>query len=249
MVTAPPTTQPVVERVTTTTQPAISPPSPMPPATQPGPVDDRVAYAIGYSAGRRIHDRLNEDGRTANDLVVMRGLLDGLSDRDPAYARQEVLDAYAEFQAYTQQRRAEKLYADNPSFRKHADENLQKSRALLDQNAEMAGVEVRPEGVQVQTIAPGNGRLIANAKSISVKHLRISLADGTLVRQSDGESIEALPAADLLPALSNELRGMKVGTKCRIWLPPDKAYGLAGRSPVIGPNQAIEFEFEITNAE
>jgi FKBP-type peptidyl-prolyl cis-trans isomerase len=221
----------------------------MPPATQPGPVDDRVAYAIGYSAGRRIHDRLTEDGRSANDLMVMRGVLDGLSDRDPAFAKSDVMDAFAEFQAYTQQRRAEKLYAENPSFRKHADENQQKSRALLDQNAEMAGVEVRPDGVQVQLLAAGNGRVIANAKTISVKHLRISLADGTLVKQSDGDSIEALPAADLLPALINELRGMKVGSKCRIWLPPDKAYGLAGRSPVIGPNQAVEYEFEIISAE
>jgi FKBP-type peptidyl-prolyl cis-trans isomerase len=248
LVTPAPTTQPVTEPVVAR-QPTPTPPPPVPPATQPGPVDDRVAYAIGYSAGRRIHDRLTEDGRTANDLMVMRGVLDGLSDRDPAFAKSDVLDAFAEFQAYTQQRRAEKLYADNPSFRKHADENLQKSRALLDQNAEMAGVEVRPDGVQCQLTTPGTGRVVANAKTIGMKHLRISLADGTLVKQSEGDQVESLAAADLLPALINELRGMKVGSKCRIWLPPDKAYGLAGRSPVIGPNQAVEYEFEITSAE
>ena len=85
---------------------------------------------------------------------MIRGMIDGLEDRDPAYNPQDVEAAFAEFQAYTSQRRAEKMYADNPAFRKKADENLKKSRAILDQNAEMAGVEIRPDGVQVQVRHP-----------------------------------------------------------------------------------------------
>ncbi len=234
----PPTTQP-----TAPTTPALVA------ATQPGPIDDRVAYAIGYSAGRRIHDRLSQDGRSADDLQVMKGVIDGLSDRDPAYPREAVLEAFADFQAYTQQRRAEKLYADNPSFRKHADENLQKSRALLNQNAEMAGVEVEPDGVQMQVLSPGNGRVVGNAKMLTVKNLSVSLADGTLVKCSQVDQTEKINVSDALPALVDAMRGLKVGGKYKIWLPPDKAYGLTGKSPVIGPNQAIEFEFELINAE
>jgi FKBP-type peptidyl-prolyl cis-trans isomerase len=218
-------------------------------ATQPGPIDERVAYAIGLSAGRRISDRLSEDGRSADQLLIIKGVIDGLSNRDPAYPRADVLEALAEFQAYTQQRRAEKLYADNPSFRKHADENLQKSRALLDQNAEMAGVDVQADGVQIQNLATGNGRVVGNAHSLTLKNLRISLADGTLVQQATGDQTEKIDATDVLPALIDAIRGVKVGGKCRIWLPPDKAYGLAGKPPVIGPNQAIEYEFELVDAQ
>ena len=241
--------QPAATTHAPTTQP-VAPPPPIPAAaTQPGPIDDRAAYGIGYSAGKRIHDRLSEDGRTADDLVVMKGFIDGLSDRDPAYPRAEVLEAFAEFQAYAQQRRAEKLYADNPSFRKQADENLQKSRALLDQNAEMAGVDVRPDGVQVQTLAEGNGRVVGNARTLTVKTLRVSLADGTTVKTTEGDQTEKIAVTDALPALVDAIRGTKVGGKIRVWLPPDKAYGLTGKSPVIGPNQAIEYEFELVNAE
>jgi FKBP-type peptidyl-prolyl cis-trans isomerase FklB len=158
-------------------------------------------------------------------------------------------EAFAEFQAYTQQRRAEKQYADNPTFRKQADDNQQKSRALLDQNAEMAGVEVRPDGVQVQILAPGGGRVVGSAKSLTLKSLRVSLADGTLVESTVGDQTETVATTDVIPALVDAIRGIKVGARCRVWLPSEKAYGLAGRPPKIGPNQAIEYEFELSNAE
>jgi FKBP-type peptidyl-prolyl cis-trans isomerase len=235
--------------VATTKIPTTQPAPPVVATTQPGPIDDRVAYGIGYSAGRRIHDRLEEDGRTADDLLVLKGLIDGLGDRDPAYPRQDVQAAFEEFQAYTLQRRAEKMYADNPAFRKRADENLKKSRAILDQNAEMAGVEVRPDGVQVQILSPGTGRIVGNAKILTVKNLRVSLADGTLVSASEADQSEKLAASDALSGLMDAVRGMKIGARARVWLPPDKAYGLTGKPPVVGPNQGIEYEFELVNAE
>jgi len=243
-------TAPVTPVVHATTQPVAPPLAPVTNATtQPGPIDEEVAYAIGYSAARRIHDRLEEDGRSADELLVLKGMIDGLDGHDPAYPRQEVAAKFAEFQAYTQQRRAEKLYADNPSFRKHADDNLQKSRALLNQNAEMAQVEVRPDGVQVQELAPGTARVVGNAKTLAVKSLRVSLADGTLVKKTEDDKTEKIATADALPALMDAVRGMRVGTKCRVWLPPDKAYGLTGKPPVIGPNEAIEYEFELVGVE
>ena len=70
-----------------------------------------------------------------------------------------------------------------------------------------------------------------------------------LVKTTEGDQTEKFSAADALPALMDAVRGMRVGEKCRIWLPPDKAYGLTGKPPVIGPNEAIEYEFELVNAE
>lgn len=229
------------------TQPA-TPPMPVA-ATQPGPIDDRLAYTLGFAAARRLRDQLSEDDRKADPMQVLRGMMDGISDHDPAYPQAGVQQEFAEFQAYNQQRRAEKLYADNPSFRKQADDNLKKSRALLDQNAEMAGVDVRPDGVQIQVLAPGNGRVVGNAHTLTVKNLRVSLADGTMLKSTGGDAQEKIPVSDILPAVVDAIRGQKTGVKCRVWLPPDKAFGLVGKPPVIGPNQAIEYEFELANAE
>ena len=249
---APITAAPVVHRPTT--QPVTAPPpAPVPPivkaTTQPGPIDDKAAYAMGLAAGRRIRERIQEDGRTADPGVIMKGVIDGMGGRDPAYSEADMKAAFAEFQAYTLQRRADKQYADNPNFRKQADDNMAKSRAVLDQNAEMAQVDTRPDGVQFQELNPGTGRIVGNAKTLTVKNLRVSLADGSLIKNTDGDQTEKLAAADALPSLMDVVRGIRVGTKCRIWLPPDKAYGLTGKPPEIGPNEAIEYEFELVAAD
>jgi FKBP-type peptidyl-prolyl cis-trans isomerase FklB len=250
--TPPPTTQPAAPPQNTSHNAAPALPAGPPiakPATQPGPLDEKLSYAIAYAVGKRMHDLLSDDGRTADVPAEMKGFVDGMSGHEPAYSRQDVQAAFAEFQAYTFQRRAEKQYADNPSFRKNADDNLKKSRAVLEQNAEMAGVDVRPDGVQVLEITPGSGRIVGNAKTLTVRNLRVSLADDTLVKNTEGDQTEKINAADALPALMEAVRGMRVGTRCRIWLPPEKAYGLPGKPPVIGPNEAIEYEFELSNAE
>ena len=66
---------------------------------------------------------------------------------------------------------------------------------------------------------------------------------------TDGDQTAKFAAGDALSGLMDAMRSMKVGTRSRVWLPPDKAYGLTGKLPVVGPNQAIEYEFELVNAE
>jgi FKBP-type peptidyl-prolyl cis-trans isomerase FklB len=243
--------------VTTAPEPAPTAPSinkPAPPVvvvtatTQPGPIADPVAYAMGYAAGARIRARLSEAGRPADNLQILGGVIAGLGDHDPGFPREEMQAKFAEFQAYSLQLDAEKQYADDPAFRKRADDNLQKSRALIAQNAEMANVSVLPDGVQRTILKPGTGRVIDGARFLTV-NLKVSLADGTLIKAAAPDKPERIAVGDLLPAVVDASRGMRVGGVWRLLLPPDKAYGLAGKPPVIGPNEAIEYELGLIGAD
>jgi FKBP-type peptidyl-prolyl cis-trans isomerase len=219
------------------------------PTTQPGPIPDQVAYGMGYAAGARIRARLIEDGRPADDMEILSGVIAGLGNHDPAFSRDEIQARFAEFQAYSLQRRAEKQYADDPGFRKLADDNMQRSRALMAQNAELANVQVLADGVQREVIKPGTGRVIDNAKILTVVNLKVSLADGTLLKATEPGMQLKLAVADCLPALIDASRGMKVGGVWRVLIPPEKAYGLAGKPPLIGPNESVEYEIELFAAE
>ena len=115
---------------TTVPAPATQPLVPLP-VTAALPIPDPVAYWAGLVAGRRIHARLAEDGRGFDDLMVLKGVIDGLADRDPAYARADVQAAVDQVQANVLQRRAEKHAADDPAFRRSADDNAARSRDLL----------------------------------------------------------------------------------------------------------------------
>jgi len=45
------------------------------------------------------------------------------------------------------------------------------------------------------------------------------------------------------------IRPMRVGSKWQIGLPPEQAHGLAGKPPIIGPNQALLVDVELLGVE
>ena len=79
--------------------------------------------------------------------------------------------------------------------------------------------------------------------------LRVSLADGTLVSATEPGHPAKVEVADLLPAVADACRGMRVGDRVRLMVPGEKAYGLAGKPPAIGPNQAMEYDLRLVGAE
>lgn len=52
----------------------------------------------------------------------------------------------------------------------------------------------------------------------------------------------------LIPGFDQGVRGMRVGGKRRMYVPPSMAYGSAGSSP-IPPNASIVFEVELTSVQ
>ncbi len=230
------------------TQPAVAPPAPAVTVTPAVPVPDPVAYWAGLAAGRRVRQRLAEDGRGFDDLAVLKGFIDGLADHETAYPRADVQAAADQLQANVLQRRAERRSADEPAFRRLADDDQQRSRDLLAVNAKLVGVRVRPDGVQVRVLRDGTGRPVAGAKVIAAR-LSVSLADGTLLAAADPAGPARLALADCLPALADAARDMRVGDRWQVVLPPERAYGLAGNPPMVGPNQALAYELEVVEAQ
>jgi len=54
-----------------------------------------------------------------------------------------------------------------------------------------------------------------------------------------------LGAGQMIPGFEKEILGMKVGEKKTFKIPPEEAYGAAGRPPVIPPNATLVFEVEL----
>ncbi len=231
---------------------AVPPPASQPvalPSTPAVPIPDAVAYWAGLSTGRRLRERLGEDGRGYDDLLVLKGVIDGLADREAAFPRADVQAAVDQLQANVLQRRAEKRSADSPAFRRLADDNAQHSRDLLTENAKLLGVGVRPDGVQVRVLHEGTGKPVGPAAKGVTARLSVSLADGTLVAAADPAGPARLTLADVVPALADAVRGMRAGDRWQVVLPADKAYGLAGNPPLIGPNQALAYDVEVVDVD
>ena len=81
------------------------------------------------------------------------------------------------------------------------------------------------------------------------------LSDGTVfdtsLKPKRGLPVSPVPmavsGARLIPAFGQVLPKMKVGSKWRVCIPPEQAYGVrgTGRNGPIGPNATLVFEIEI----
>jgi FKBP-type peptidyl-prolyl cis-trans isomerase len=218
------------------------------PTTQLAPVDNQLAYAAGLDFGTELRDMLHSDHLTADQALVLRGVLDGLNALPPLYSQEEMDKASLRVQRYAANRRARESYASNPEFKRVADENLARSQALLKENGAIEGTETLPNGIQVKVLKDGTGRVLGNAKSMTV-NCQITLADGTLVRSTEEGKPLTVQCSKMLPEVVAAMEGMQVGAKWKIVVPPEAAYGLGGKAPLIGPNQAIALVVELVNAE
>jgi FKBP-type peptidyl-prolyl cis-trans isomerase len=241
------TTSTVPVPPTQTTQSTAPPVVNTQPPIRPDLMDDRVKILKAYEAGKKLRDQLLQAGANPDDLNIVQAFTTGLQGKEPPFTQKEAETLLDKANWVARQKSAETLYANDPGFRQLADENMKRSRAAIDQYSQMDGTETRNDGVLVHVIDPGNGRVIGNAKSITVR-VRVCLADGTLVKATEPGQTVTVATADLLPALADACRGMKVGGHWRLVLPPE-VYGLAGKPPLIGPNQAVIYNLELVGAQ
>lgn len=131
-----------------------------------------------------------------------------------------------------------------PPVHKPAAEAAAESAAFLAANARRPGVVVLPDGVQYLLLKEGDGRVPGRENQISLVY-RATLLDGTEFDYVP-ETEPATPRPqDVMPAIQETLAGMKVGSKWRVFIPPEQGYGPTGFGPLIGPNAVLIYDIEL----
>lgn len=72
--------------------------------------------------------------------------------------------------------------------------------------------------------------------------------DSTIQGGVAGPIVFVVGSGSLIPGFDRGVRGMRVGGKRRMYIPPSLAYGPSGSGP-IPPNASIVFEVELTGIE
>jgi|GEM_PF-272323 len=194
----------------------------------------KISYAIGYFNGASFKQQSIDV--TTDDFV--RGMKDGLSGATPASSEDEMR---ALLQSFGQEMRTKMM----EKMRVQGEENKKKGEEFLKANAAKEGVKTTASGLQYKVITEGTG-LMPTANDIVKVHYKGMLIDGKEFDSSytTGEPVE-FPVGGVIPGWTEALQLMKVGSKYELFIPADLAYGLSGRMPVIGPNEALIFEVEL----
>ncbi len=200
--------------------------------------DEKLSYAIGLEIGTSLKNLPTE----IDFAVLIRAVEDGLKGKEPLLTQQEALEIKQEFGKKVHEERTRKRM-------ELAEKNRKDGEAFLAENKKKEGVVTTESGLQYAVLHQGEGPTPKATDRVKV-HYRGTLIDGT---EFDSSYKRGKPATFSLKGVvagwTEALQLMKVGSKYRLFIPSELAYGQRGRGPTIGPNAVLIFELELLEIE
>jgi FKBP-type peptidyl-prolyl cis-trans isomerase len=114
---------------------------------------------------------------------------------------------------------------------------------FLAKNGRKHGVITTASGLEYQVIEPGQGPN-AGPRDVVLIDYDGKLLDGTTFDSTAQHGSPAvMPVAGSIPGFSEALQLMRRGSRYRLWIPPQLAYGAQGAGDgVIPPNSVLQFD-------
>ncbi len=128
---------------------------------------------------------------------------------------------------------------------KHAEAAIQAGKDFLAENAKKDGIVTLESGLQYEIITEGNGAKPSAADQVEC-HYHGTLIDGTVFDSSVQRGEPAtFPVSGVIQGWVEALQLMAVGSKWRLFIPSNLAYGERGAGQHIGPHTTLVFEVEL----
>ncbi|VAW85713.1 FKBP-type peptidyl-prolyl cis-trans isomerase FklB [hydrothermal vent metagenome] len=191
---------------------------------------EKFSYAVGTQMAQQLHGQsMDLDAK-----MVSQALLDILSNSKPKLSDDEIKNVLASFQ---EKRQVE--------MQKLASENLVTGEAFLKNNKKEKGVETLDNGLQYQVIKAGSGEKPSVSDTVTV-HYRGTLITGIEFDSSISRGEPAtFPVNGVIQGWQKILPMMPTGSKWKVFIPSELAYGPRGAGANIPPNSALIFEIEL----
>lgn len=188
---------------------------------------DSFSYAIGLS----IANFYNEQGvGNINNAMVLQALNDARAKK-PKLSDEQTNQVII---GYMQSKKGEKAAVAK-----------QEGKAFCQQNKTKPGVVELPSGLQYQVIKEGTGPKPTLTDKVRV-HYHGTLIDGTVFDSSvdRGQPIE-FNVNGVIPGWTEALQLMPVGSKWKLVIPSELAYGDNQAGPNIKPGSTLLFDVEL----
>lgn len=189
---------------------------------------DKVSYALGLSIGN------NFQNSGIKDLQVedfIKGLTDVMEEKQPAITYDEAKEVINEYFI--------KLQKEKMEINKKAGEEF------LHINKGRAGVVELPSGLQYQVLKQGNGAKPSATDKVKC-HYHGTLINGTVFDSSVQRGQPAVFGVNqVIPGWVEALQLMPVGSKWRLFIPSNLAYGEHGAGEMIEPNSTLIVDVEL----
>ncbi len=128
---------------------------------------------------------------------------------------------------------------------KKYEKNIAEGKAFLETNSKRKGVTTLPSGLQYEVLKAGNGPKPTANQSVTV-HYHGTLIDGTVFDSSVERGQPAtFGVTNVIQGWVEALQLMPEGSKWKLFIPYNLAYGERGAGGKIGPYATLIFEVEL----
>ena len=197
---------------------------------------------LSYSMGLDLGNYLKSMGSELDLDTLKSGIDDGFTGAEPKMSQEEIAAVQEDFAARMKAQQEEQLAA-------MIEKNKAAGQAFLEENKKKEGVMVTESGLQYEVLKGADGPKPKESDTVKVDYIG-TLVDGT---EFDSSIKRGEPAVfgvgQVIPGWSEALQMMEVGSKYRVVIPSELAYGEAGAPPVIEPNSVLVFEIDLLGIE
>lgn len=170
----------------------------------------------------------------------------GISVDDFAQAIKDVLEGNPTAISHQEAREIVNKYFEELEGKINAN-NIEQGKAFLEENKKRANVVTLPSGLQYEIITEGSGKLAKATDQVKC-HYEGTLIDGTLFDSSVQRGEPAVfGVSQVIPGWVEALQLMPEGSKWKLYIPSELAYGAQGAGELIPPHSALVFEVELIN--
>jgi FKBP-type peptidyl-prolyl cis-trans isomerase len=189
----------------------------------------KASYAIGQQIGQNLK---NQNIDIDSDALAL-AIADATGGKESKLTKEQIQEAMGKLQEATMKKQQEL-----------AEANKKKGQEFLDKNKSAPGVQTTKSGLQYQVITEGNGKFPAKEDVIKA-HYKGTLTTGEQFDSSyDRGQPAEFPVGGVIAGWTEALQMMKVGSKFKLWIPPELGYGPSAR-PGIPANSVLAFEVEL----
>lgn len=188
-----------------------------------------------YGIGRQMGDQLAEAPFSGFDSeAALAGFSDAIAGKDLQVSAEQINEAFREIQSRIKAEEA----AKSKQFSAEGE-------AYLAENAKREGITVTASGLQYEILTVGTGAKPTRSDTVRT-HYHGTLIDGTVFDSSvqRGQPAE-FPVGGVIAGWTEALQLMPVGSKWRLHIPYQLAYGERGAGGAIGPYSALVFDVEL----
>ncbi|MFC0875577.1 FKBP-type peptidyl-prolyl cis-trans isomerase [Saccharicrinis sp. FJH2] len=189
---------------------------------------EKLSYALGLSVAGSL---LGSGVKEMDFEKFNKGLRDAMEGKMPEISSEEARQVLNDFFESVQNKASE--------INKKAGDDF------LNENAKREEVTVLPSGLQYEVLTDGEGNKPSATDSVKC-HYHGTLIDGTVFDSSVQRGAPATFGVNqVIKGWVEALQLMTEGSKWKLFIPSELAYGNQGAGQMIGPDTALVFEVEL----